>query len=223
MRLTHMHTHAQEDGLSYTLKVNIEDKTAHVSEGVAVGLREERERTSAALGRTALFKGATALTELPPYLTLQMMRFFFRCGKGTVRYALMYAEKVEAGPGAFAKCSRVQPTMLSRAHRHTTCRRDNQQKAKILKKIPFSLEFDAYEFCSDALKKQLEGPRQAFKEAQDAAMEAKKLAKKVCVRACVCACHMEESIDTLSWDRDIMKCSRGAGALICTRVLRSKC
>ncbi|PNW70587.1 hypothetical protein CHLRE_17g726050v5 [Chlamydomonas reinhardtii] len=123
-----------EDGLSYTLKVNIEDKTAHVSEGVAVGLREERERTSAALGRTALFKGATALTELPPYLTLQMMRFFFR--------------------------------------------RDNQQKAKILKKIPFSLEFDAYEFCSDALKKQLEGPRQAFKEAQDAAMEAKKLAKK---------------------------------------------
>ncbi|KAG2449717.1 hypothetical protein HYH02_005244 [Chlamydomonas schloesseri] len=123
-----------EDGLAFTLKVNIEDKTAHVNEGVAVGLREERERTSTALGRTALFKGATVLTALPPYLTLQMMRFFFR--------------------------------------------RDNQQKAKILKKIPFSLEFDAYEFCSDALKKQLEGPRQAYKEAQDAAVEAKKLAKK---------------------------------------------
>ncbi|KAG2428656.1 hypothetical protein HXX76_011361 [Chlamydomonas incerta] len=123
-----------EDGLSYTLKVNIEDKTAHVSEGVAVGLREERERTSAALGRTALFKGATRLTALPPYLTLQMMRFFFR--------------------------------------------RDNQQKAKILKKIPFSVEFDAYEFCSEELKKELDGPRLAYKEAQDAEMEAKKLAKK---------------------------------------------
>ncbi|KXZ51706.1 hypothetical protein GPECTOR_11g155 [Gonium pectorale] len=123
-----------EDGMSYTLKVNIEDKTAHVSEGVAVGLREERERTSAALGRTALFKGATQLTALPPYLTLQMMRFFFR--------------------------------------------RDNQQKAKILKKIPFSLEFDAFEFCSDELKKELEAPRAAHKEALDRAIEAKKLAKK---------------------------------------------
>jgi ubiquitin carboxyl-terminal hydrolase 14 len=68
----------QEDGLNFTLKVNIEDKTAHISEGVAVGLREERERTSTALGRTVVFKGATVLTALPPYLTLQMMRFFFR-------------------------------------------------------------------------------------------------------------------------------------------------
>jgi hypothetical protein len=58
-------------------------------------------------------------------------------------------------------------------------RRDNSQKAKILKKVPFSLEFDAYEFCSDGLKKELEGPRAAFKEAQDRAIEAKKLAKKV--------------------------------------------
>ncbi|PNH11389.1 Ubiquitin carboxyl-terminal hydrolase 7, partial [Tetrabaena socialis] len=123
-----------EDGLSFTLKVNIEDKTAHVSEGVAVGLREERERTSAALGRPALFKGATAITQLPPYMTLQMMRFFFR--------------------------------------------RDNQQKAKILKKIPFTLEFDAYQFCSDELKKALEAPRAAHKEALDRAIEAKKLAKK---------------------------------------------
>ncbi|KAG2501327.1 hypothetical protein HYH03_001119 [Edaphochlamys debaryana] len=123
-----------EDGLSYTLKVNIDEKTAHVSEGVANGLREERERTSASLGRTALFKGATVLTALPPYITLQMMRFFFR--------------------------------------------RDNQQKAKILKKIPFTVEFDAYEFCSPELKKQLDGPRQALKEEQDRAIEAKKLAKK---------------------------------------------
>ncbi|GLC34027.1 hypothetical protein PLESTB_000830100 [Pleodorina starrii] len=123
-----------EDGMSYTLKVNIEDKTAHVSEGVAVGLREERERNSAELGRTVLFRGATTLTGLPPYLTLQMMRFFFR--------------------------------------------RDNGQKAKILKKIPFSLEFDAFEFCSEALKKELEAPRAAYKEAQDREIEARKLAKK---------------------------------------------
>lgn len=67
--------------MTYTLKVNIEEKTAHLSEGVAVGLREERERNSAALSRPVVFRGATALTALPPYLTLQMMRFFFRCGE----------------------------------------------------------------------------------------------------------------------------------------------
>lgn len=66
--------------MAYTLKVNIEEKTAHVSEGVALGLKEERERNSAALGRSALFRGATAITQLPPYVTLQMMRFFFRWG-----------------------------------------------------------------------------------------------------------------------------------------------
>ncbi|GLI66088.1 hypothetical protein VaNZ11_009810 [Volvox africanus] len=123
-----------EDGMSYTLKVNIEEKTAHVSEGVALALKEERERHSSALGHTVVFRGAMTLTSLPPYLTLQMMRFFFR--------------------------------------------RDNSQKAKILKKIPFSLEFDAFEFCSDELKKELEGPRAAHKEAQDREIEAKKLAKK---------------------------------------------
>ncbi len=68
--------------MSYTLKVNIEEKTAHVSEGVALGLREERERNSVELSRTVVFKGATTLTALPPYLTLQMMRFFFRCARG---------------------------------------------------------------------------------------------------------------------------------------------
>ncbi|EFJ53050.1 hypothetical protein VOLCADRAFT_78675 [Volvox carteri f. nagariensis] len=123
-----------EDGMTYTLKVNIEEKTAHVSEGVALGLKEERERSSVAMGRTVVFRGGTSLTALPPFLTLQMMRFFFR--------------------------------------------RDNGQKAKILKKIPFSLEFDAFEFCSDELKKELEAPRVAYKEAQDREIEAKKLAKK---------------------------------------------
>lgn len=81
----------QESGLAYTLKVNIEDKTTGVADGVALGLREERERRSDQLERLALFKGVTEVTALPPYLTLQMMRFFFR--------------------------------------------RDNQQKAKILKKV----------------------------------------------------------------------------------------
>lgn len=77
--------------------------------------------------------------------------------------------------------------LLTGAAKHAYCcgcrcgarRRDNQQKAKILKKVPFSLEFDAYDFCSDDLKKELEGPRAAHKEAQDRAIEAKKLAKKV--------------------------------------------
>jgi hypothetical protein len=53
---------SQESGLAYTLKVNIEDKTGHVGEGVALGLREERERHSDKLERLALFKGATQVS-----------------------------------------------------------------------------------------------------------------------------------------------------------------
>ncbi len=45
--------------------------------------------------------------------------------------------------------------------------------------MPLSLEFDAYEFCSPELQKQLDGPRAELKAQQDREMEARKLAKKV--------------------------------------------
>ena len=46
----------------------------------------------------------------------------------------------------------------------------------------FQLEFDAYEFCSPELKKALEAPRGAYKEAQDRTIEERKAAKNAASR-----------------------------------------
>lgn len=51
------------------------------------------------------------------------------------------------------------------------------------KQVAFQLELDLYEFCSPELKKALEGPRAAFKEAQDRAIEAAKKAKNEAKKA----------------------------------------
>jgi ubiquitin carboxyl-terminal hydrolase 14 len=47
-------------------------------QGITLGLVEDREKTSAALGRSVVFKGSSAMASLPPYLTVQMMRFFYK-------------------------------------------------------------------------------------------------------------------------------------------------
>lgn len=46
--------------------------------GITLALTEEREKNSDALGRLALFKGTSVLEGLPPVLTVQMMRFFYK-------------------------------------------------------------------------------------------------------------------------------------------------
>ncbi|GAX83580.1 hypothetical protein CEUSTIGMA_g11005.t1 [Chlamydomonas eustigma] len=63
---------------SYMLKCNIDGNTNHLHEGLLLGLVDDRERHSAALGRTALFKGSSVITSLPAYLTVQMVRFFYK-------------------------------------------------------------------------------------------------------------------------------------------------
>ncbi|GBF93289.1 ubiquitin carboxyl-terminal hydrolase [Raphidocelis subcapitata] len=123
-----------ETATSYTLKCNIASDTNYLHQGITLGLVEDREKTSAALGRTALFKGSSTLTGLPPYLTVQMMRFYYKA--------------------------------------------DVRQKAKILRKVAFPADLDVYDFCSDALKKELEGPRAAMKEWEDEQVELRKKAPK---------------------------------------------
>ncbi|GAX83581.1 hypothetical protein CEUSTIGMA_g11006.t1 [Chlamydomonas eustigma] len=63
---------------SYMLKCNIDGNTNHLHEGLLLGLVDDRERHSAAIGRTALFKGSSVITSLPAYLTVQMVRFFYK-------------------------------------------------------------------------------------------------------------------------------------------------
>ena len=108
------------------LKCNITSEVNHLAEGIALGLAEDREMASAKLGGAlALFKGSSRLTRLPPYLTVQLVRFFYKTDVG--------------------------------------------QKAKVLRKVSFPMTLDAHDWCSDELKKALEGPRAAASAAAAAA------------------------------------------------------
>jgi ubiquitin carboxyl-terminal hydrolase 14 len=60
------------------LKCNITSEVNHLADGLRLALVADRERTSAALGATAAFRGAARTTALPPYLTVQMVRFFYK-------------------------------------------------------------------------------------------------------------------------------------------------
>eukprot|EP00884_Botryococcus_braunii_P009225 jgi/Botrbrau1/18303/Bobra.0179s0032.1 len=46
-------------------------------------------------------------------------------------------------------------------------KKDVQQKAKILRKVAFPMTLDCFEFCTEEYKKQLEGPRTAWDDAQE--------------------------------------------------------
>mmetsp|Transcript_13021 Transcript_13021/g.39438 ORF Transcript_13021/g.39438 Transcript_13021/m.39438 type:complete len:533 (-) Transcript_13021:267-1865(-) len=68
----------EEDTTALSLKCNISIEVNDLSEGLRLGLKDDREKNSEALGRSALFAGGSKITELPPYLTVQMVRFFFK-------------------------------------------------------------------------------------------------------------------------------------------------
>ncbi|KAK9908278.1 hypothetical protein WJX75_005397 [Coccomyxa subellipsoidea] len=123
----------EEGSTVYELKCNITLEVNHLTEGIKLGLQDDREKNSDALGRLALFKGSSVITKLPPYMTVQMVRFFYKV--------------------------------------------DTRQKAKILRKVVFPMVLDAYEFCSDAYKKQLDGPRAAWQAAEDVRAGLEKAAK----------------------------------------------
>ena len=108
------------------LKCNITSEVNHLTEGISLGLAEDREMASAELGGAlALFKGSSRLTRLPPYLTVQLVRFFYKTDVG--------------------------------------------QKAKVLRKVSFPMALDVHDWCSEGLKKALEGPRAAASAAAAAA------------------------------------------------------
>eukprot|EP00887_Chlorella_sp_A99_P004167 scaffold23.g4167.t1 len=67
-----------EDKTEYMLKCNINIETNHMGEGIKLGLHDTREQTSATLGRMVEFVGDSRLAALPPYLTVQMVRFYYK-------------------------------------------------------------------------------------------------------------------------------------------------
>lgn len=68
----------QEDEVAYALKCNISLEVNHLGEGIKLALKDDREKNSEQLGRTVLFEGSSAITSLPPYLTVQMVRFYYK-------------------------------------------------------------------------------------------------------------------------------------------------
>eukprot|EP00891_Asterochloris_glomerata_P004495 jgi/Astpho2/4495/e_gw1.00067.112.1_t len=124
----------EEDTVGYTLKCNINMEVNHLTEGIKLGLKDDREKHSAQLNRTVVFAGSSAISRLPPYLTVQMVRFYYKA--------------------------------------------DVQQKAKILRKVVFPLVLDTYELCTDAYKRDLDGPREALTAEEDRKAGLEKAAKR---------------------------------------------
>ncbi|DBB02923.1 hypothetical protein WJX77_004368 [Trebouxia sp. C0004] len=124
----------EEDNTAYTVKCNIDTEVNNLTEGIKLALKDDREKNSEKLGRLAVFTGSSAVTKLSPYMTVQMVRFFY---------------KVQAA-----------------------------QKAKILRKVAFPIVLDMYEFCSDEMKKQLDGPREAVRHEEDRKANADRAVKK---------------------------------------------
>lgn len=63
---------------AFSLKCNIKVDINHLNDGLKLALVEDREKNSEALGRSALWSGTAKVATLPQYLTVQLMRFFYK-------------------------------------------------------------------------------------------------------------------------------------------------
>ncbi|XP_051147985.1 ubiquitin carboxyl-terminal hydrolase 6-like [Andrographis paniculata] len=62
----------------YSLKCHISQEVNHLHEGLKHGLKSELEKSSPSLGRTAVYKKDSSINDLPRYLTVQFVRFFWK-------------------------------------------------------------------------------------------------------------------------------------------------
>ena len=72
------HVVLQEDATPLSLKCNISIDVNQLEEGIKLALKDDREKTSDALSRLAVFAGSSVISRLPPYLTVHMVRFFYK-------------------------------------------------------------------------------------------------------------------------------------------------
>ncbi|KAL2539147.1 Ubiquitin carboxyl-terminal hydrolase 6 [Abeliophyllum distichum] len=62
----------------YSLKCHISQEVNHLHEGLKHGLKSELEKASPSLGRSALYLKDSRINDLPRYLTVQFVRFFWK-------------------------------------------------------------------------------------------------------------------------------------------------
>lgn len=115
-----------QGGSDATSQVNV----THLAEGIQLSMTGKLEKYSDALGRNAQWTRSQKIARLPPYLTVQFGRFYWKA------------------------------TPDSQDHAGVKC--------KVMKPVGFQGTFDAYEFCSDKVKKVLKVARdKAAQEEED--------------------------------------------------------
>lgn len=62
----------------YNFKCNITINVNHLSEGFKIALDETRELHSEVAGRDVVFTGSSKVAKLPPWLNVQMVRFYWK-------------------------------------------------------------------------------------------------------------------------------------------------
>ncbi|XP_042048235.1 ubiquitin carboxyl-terminal hydrolase 6-like [Salvia splendens] len=62
----------------YSLKCHISQEVNHLHEGLKRALKSELEKSSPSLGRTAVYTKDSHINDLPRYLTVQFVRFFWK-------------------------------------------------------------------------------------------------------------------------------------------------
>ncbi|XP_043707027.1 ubiquitin carboxyl-terminal hydrolase 6-like isoform X3 [Telopea speciosissima] len=62
----------------YSLKCHISHEVNHLHEGLKHGLKSELEKVSPSLGRSAIYLKESRISDLPRYLTVQFVRFFWK-------------------------------------------------------------------------------------------------------------------------------------------------
>ncbi|XP_008797866.1 ubiquitin carboxyl-terminal hydrolase 6 [Phoenix dactylifera] len=62
----------------YALKCHISQDVNHLHEGLKHGLKSELEKVSPSLGRSAIYSKESRINDLPRYLTVQFVRFFWK-------------------------------------------------------------------------------------------------------------------------------------------------
>jgi Ubiquitin carboxyl-terminal hydrolase len=109
-----------ETASEFVVKCNITADINHLADGIKLGLINDREKNSEALQRSVLWHGAAKVAKLPPYLTVQLMRFFY---KQATQARAKIMRSVRTHSPTRADASAVWPHVQPRERRAAPCAR----------------------------------------------------------------------------------------------------
>ncbi|KAK6148700.1 hypothetical protein DH2020_016225 [Rehmannia glutinosa] len=138
----------------YSLKCHISQEVNHLHEGLRRGLKSELEKSSPSLGRSAVYAKDSRINDLPRYLTIQFVRFFWKRESNQKAKILRYVHihdvmcSPNGSPLSICHDAYVKPVMTPELSK------DVENTFRL--KVDYPLELDVYDFCSDDLRKRLE-------------------------------------------------------------------